>query len=314
MFIATLVVIIFVVVLALVVRKQNFEKNVQKLELQSAWGDAEAENILRKAGFSPQKRQKLRTKAFENKALLREFAARGNTNAMVSLAYAYDKERDIANALAWFEEAASAGVVGAMTKLSYLYSPDKDSLNREYPSSPEKSFEWRMRAARQGDADSMLWMGHAFYNGDGVARDSDKALKLMERAGQAGEPRAYLDIAMLYYGNPTSDTYDKKKAIEYYLKALNAAARVEDREERQSVYSSAVSGLGYVFGGALLCGKKDEYSDQRKAAYCFYLASCCCDGNLRNTYLDNYKKIGYVASQTELKEWEWDAEDLKFGI
>lgn len=74
MFIATLAVIIFVVVLALVVRKQNIEnqKRVKELVFLSACGNEEAKRALEKANLSPQEYSQLLETALREKGRKRK--------------------------------------------------------------------------------------------------------------------------------------------------------------------------------------------------------------------------------------------------
>ncbi len=131
MFIATLVVIIFVVVLALVVRKQNIEnqKRVKELVFLSACGNEEAERALEKANLSPQEYSQLLETA------LREKAENGNSVAARLLGTRFYTEGDFKQAYKWYRRAAEAGDLPAMHQLAEDRFAERCGMN------PEESFK-----------------------------------------------------------------------------------------------------------------------------------------------------------------------------
>ncbi len=55
--------------------------------------------------------------------------------------------------------------------------------------------------AERGDCDAEYWMGVLYLSGKSKTRDAKKAVSLWQKAANAGQPRAQLSLADLYYQN-----------------------------------------------------------------------------------------------------------------
>ena len=161
MFIATLVVIIFVVVLALVVRKQNIEnqKRVKELVFLSACGNEEAERALEKANLSPQEYSQLLETA------LREKAENGSSVAARLLGTRFYIEGDFKQAYKWYRRAAEAGDLPAMHQLAEDRFAERCGMN------PEVSFKRkRGKPAWMDRFPCFLFCAFLFYSASLTAR------------------------------------------------------------------------------------------------------------------------------------------------
>jgi TPR repeat protein len=87
-----------------------------------------------------------------------------------------------------FCKIASAGPRRALYQLGRAYA-----ANRQMP---DAIAAWR-KAADKGSSAAMAELGVMYANGTGVARDDAQARKLLERAAEAGNPRAVANLAAL---------------------------------------------------------------------------------------------------------------------
>lgn len=94
---------------------------------------------------------------------------------------------DIATAIKYCKNAAN-GSRRAMYQLGRAYA-----ANRQMP---EAIAAWR-KASDKGSSSAMVELGVLYGTGAGVARDEAQARKLLERAAEAGNPRAVSNLAAL---------------------------------------------------------------------------------------------------------------------
>jgi hypothetical protein len=52
----------------------------------------------------------------------------------------------------------------------------------------------------QGDAGAQYWLGVAYYQGQGVPQDFERAAKWIREAAEQGYAQAQLDLGYLYHG------------------------------------------------------------------------------------------------------------------
>jgi hypothetical protein len=92
----------------------------------------------------------------------------------------YEADRKTKRMTAWQVEAQSPADVGYQIEFIKL-------KNRE-------RIEWLKRAADAGCSGAAYGLADAFYIGEGVERDIDRAVDLMRRAAQMGHPEAQFDM------------------------------------------------------------------------------------------------------------------------
>lgn len=73
------------------------------------------------------------------------------------------------------------------------------------------------QAAESGDASAMYYLGIFFLKGIGENTDLTKGIRMLEKAAEAGEPRAYRSLCRVYL--MISDVQDRDKAFSYAQKA-----------------------------------------------------------------------------------------------
>ncbi|HRD68406.1 MAG TPA: tetratricopeptide repeat protein [Candidatus Competibacter sp.] len=83
-------------------------------------------------------------------------------------------------ALALFEEAAFAGLVKAQYLLGAIYATDPKRIDLI------RSANWYTMASNNGDAEASYNLGLMYLNGDGVTKDINNGVVLIEKAADAG--------------------------------------------------------------------------------------------------------------------------------
>jgi TPR repeat protein len=102
---------------------------------------------------------------------------------------------DIATAIKYCKNAAN-GSRRAMYQLGRAYAAKGQT--------PEAIAAWR-KASDKGSSSAMVELGVLYGTGAGVARDEAQARKLLERAAEAGNPRAVSNLAALGGGGAAAD-------------------------------------------------------------------------------------------------------------
>ncbi len=128
-------------------------------------------------------------------AALRAQAEAGDAYAQLNLGAAYDNapaaERDIKQALHWYQLAAEQGLAEAQFNLAHLLVAEEISATA--------AAEWMHKAAEQGMADAQYLLGVIYAEGLGVEMDDDKALMWLERAIAKGQKDAAQFLAEHYH-------------------------------------------------------------------------------------------------------------------
>jgi len=124
---------------------------------------------------------------------------------------------DIAIAVKYCKVAAAASR-RAMYELGRAYAANRQMT--------EAAAAWR-RAADKGSASAMLQLGALFAAGNGVARDEAQARKLIERAAQAGDPRAVAQLAAAPGGAAAMDPVKARDMLSKAAEANSAEAEYQ---------------------------------------------------------------------------------------
>lgn len=117
---------------------------------------------------------------------LRAQAEAGDAYAQLNLGAAYDNamgvERDIDQALHWYQQAAEQGVAEAQFNLAHLLVEEEIST--------VAAAEWMEKAAEQGMADAQYLLGIIYAEGIGVPMNNAKAKIWLQRAIDQGQADA----------------------------------------------------------------------------------------------------------------------------
>ncbi len=112
-------------------------------------------------------------------------------------------QADVATAIK-FCKAASAASRRALYQLGRAYAANQQL--------PEAIAAYR-KAVDKGSTSAMVEFGVLLATGEGVAKDTDRARKLFDRAAQAGNPRGVTNLAALSAGAGTSDDPVRARAL-----------------------------------------------------------------------------------------------------
>lgn len=153
----------------------------------------------------------------ENACLWYEAAAdRDSNEACFLLGEHYESgegvERNMKQAVEYFERAAKNGYAAAQSKLGYIYKTDKEFLN------PERSLYWNNKAASGGDMQALCNLGLSYEFGVGVEKDEEKAFNLYKQSAALGYDRGMYNLAYCYMrGSGTAE--DHAAAAKYFERA-----------------------------------------------------------------------------------------------
>lgn len=123
-------------------------------------------------------------------AIWRPLAEKGDADAAFNLGQAYRLGKgvviDLSQAQNWLERAARQGHVDAQTTLGLLLFQNGNRV---------AAMRWLKNAAEAGEPRSLLMVGTALYNGDGVPEDPVKAYAYVSRAAAQGLDPAKATLA-----------------------------------------------------------------------------------------------------------------------
>ena len=121
-----------------------------------------------------------------NLETLRTQAKAGDAMAQLNLGAAYDNalgvERNIEQALHWYQLAAEQGLAEAQFNLAHLLVEEEIST--------VAAAEWMQKAAEQGMADAQYLLGVIYAEGLGVTMNDAKARLWLQRAIDQGQADA----------------------------------------------------------------------------------------------------------------------------
>ena len=96
----------------------------------------------------------------------------------------------------------------------------------------EKSFEYAMTGAKLGNAEAMNRVGNKYERGNGVKKDTEKAVEWYTKSAETGETWAQNKLGLgNMYDNGEGVPQDRAKAIEWFTKATEAG----DDDARQEL-------------------------------------------------------------------------------
>jgi len=77
--------------------------------------------------------------------------------------------------------------------------------------------------ADKGDADAQFELGRAYFNGNGVSQDFNKAFELFRKSADQGNPKAENNLAVMY-GRGSGVKQDLAEAVKWYRKSAEQGA------------------------------------------------------------------------------------------
>lgn len=163
------------------------------------------------------------------------------------------------------------------------YLKNKNPYDVKNPSKGWELFNEIKGKAHSGDAESQLYYGVLFANGDGVEQDYREAAKWYQKAAEQGNARAQRNLALLYDCGVGVER-DYAVALEWYLKAAkqnDAAAHIGISGYpfvwRYSIFPSWWAGPGAWISKACYLAWGDYLRDKNGDVYDSYYASIMDD-------------------------------------
>lgn len=150
-------------------------------------------------------------------------AQKGSSHGKFNLARCYEwgigTKQSWASAVEWYEKAAKQNNMEAIYNLGSIYLDGRkgqlDSIAPDYP----KAYIYLKKAADLGDSDAKVDLGVMYYEGLGVARSFEKALKFFNESSEEGSARGDFYLGVCFYEGDCGVQVDREKAIELIKRA-----------------------------------------------------------------------------------------------
>lgn len=123
---------------------------------------------------------------------------------------------DYERAAGWFRLAAAEGDPRADVRLGLLYAEGLGVAQSSVAAAHHFA-----KAASRGDADGEFWLGLSWLNGDGLPQSYQKAAANFEAAAGQGHAEAAYHLALIY-DSPVLGAPDTDKAVRYMRQAAEA--------------------------------------------------------------------------------------------
>jgi len=124
-------------------------------------------------------------------------------------------EKNIKEAVRWYENAADAGYAASQCNLGLCYERG-EGVEKDI----DKALELYRQAAEQGEWDAVCNLAHSYINGIGVEKDPDKGIELYLEAAGAGFGRALSNLGW-HFQNGHSVEQNEERALEYFQAAVD---------------------------------------------------------------------------------------------
>lgn len=195
----------------------------------------------------------------------------------------------------WFERAAREGVVPAFRNAYISRRNGKNGLPIDIPAAiafvesvqdkckipvdlyvnigndyekikrTDKMIEWYIRGMEGGDSTSVYNLALSYEDGNGVAKDEEKAFELFNKAAELGRTDAKRNVGRCYfYGIGTPE--DKTKALEWFRKA----AEKKDAYSQYYIakcYDEGIGGVAQDFAQSRSWAEKAVQNGSNNAKY-----------------------------------------------
>jgi len=120
---------------------------------------------------------------------------------------------DIVSAMSWYRKAAEMGHAPAQSRLAYMLDNSEEN---------EAAAKWYQLAVEQQFADAEFGLAQMYARGEGVERDSDRALELFTRAANQGHRRAIQVLALAYEKGQLGLRIDYDKSLVWLNTGVSA--------------------------------------------------------------------------------------------
>ncbi len=146
--------------------------------------------------------------------LLARKASDGNPIAQFAMGEIcfYVTPKDPPRAVAYFQESAAAGYPQAQATLGALYLKGLPPL---LPQDVRKGITLLVEAARRQSMASRFNLGMAYYNGEGVPKDNDRAIRWLRLAAEQNFAEAQYSLAtLLYEVDPVANKHESIRLLQ----------------------------------------------------------------------------------------------------
>ena len=197
----------------------------------------------------------------------RKAAELGNFDRVKELATCLIKYRDAeAEAYKWLKKSCEGYSISWLLRNDWSADKDlkvmdalADIYDYSMPSTLEnklKAFKWREEMAKR-DARYAYDLAMMYWEGKGVERDLNKALKLFERSAEAGNSQSMSELAEIYLKGELVPK-DEAKALEWFRKAFERNAHdYKVFDEHFDAEIEAICSLANIY-----------YADEDYSPYC----------------------------------------------
>ena len=146
-------------------------------------------------------------------AEFKPLADRGSDRAQYYVGYmylnGYGVDRDESLGLKYIQKSSDQGFEKAESLMGYFLSEGV-----YMPQNKAKGIKLYQKAAEKGDDDALLNLGVAYYLGESVEQDSDKAIEYLSKVNFVSKPIAARYLADVYLSRGGKE--DAQKALNYY--------------------------------------------------------------------------------------------------
>lgn len=153
----------------------------------------------------------------------RKAADEGDALSQFAMGGFYATGRGVTNnmdqAIQWWQKAADQNQVDAETRLGQLYLLPEPPFGNTYLDNT-KALVFLHRAAAQGSAAAMNYLGVAYDNGMGVKRDMKEAVKWYQAAAERGDAMGQANLGQHYFDG-TGVSTDMVQAYRWFKLSAN---------------------------------------------------------------------------------------------
>jgi TPR repeat protein len=197
---------------------------------------------------------------------LKSRAARGDVDAQVQLAVAYEDgvvlTRDVQESVRWYRAAAEAGNLDAQASLGALYALNLEDLPADYA----ESLAWSRRAAAQDNAQAQYNLGVMYRDGLGALQDVDQAVHWNRLAALQRYPAAYYNLGVMYF-NGAGVKQDRAFAYALFTLAESSAEVQGERESGPAQMAAQAMTEQDIAVGVTLAARMAEHPGDTLDAY-----------------------------------------------
>lgn len=194
-------------------------------------------------------------------------AEKGNATALNRLGKAYYNGRgtpqDYAKAKEWFEKSIEKDGNSNSCALLAVMYGEGQGVQKD----TKKAIELLTKSSDNGEDHATAALGLQYIMGDYVEKDINKGLELLDKATQSGAPLTCYSIGMTYFYGLEGVPKDYAKAF-YYLKrgadfTLNKRTDYEDRKAKKECASLVATCYKKGLGTEINYGEAEKYSKMK---------------------------------------------------